>query len=79
MQSTIEEKIEKFKTMTTHQNQNVVFFGMSIIEELVSLNSQLYSLADSVSKKNDELMKVSKDLQKEHKRIMREVLNNAKV
>jgi hypothetical protein len=74
MQSTIEEKIEKFKTMTTYQNQNVVSFGMSIIEELVSLNSQLYSLADSVSKKNDELMKVGKDLKKEHKRIMKQVL-----
>jgi hypothetical protein len=78
MPSSIEEKIEQFKTMSTFQNENVICFGLSIIEEVIILNSQLCKYADRVCKENDELTKVSKELQKEHKRIMKEVLKTKK-
>ena len=74
MHSSIEKKIEKFKKMSSSQNKNVVCFGLSIIEEVVSLNSKLCKYADQVCKDNDELRKLSKQLQKEHKRIMKQVL-----
>lgn len=80
----IEDKIEQFRQMANDNEGNetaqaiikdsMAEIGLEIIEELVSLNSQLCENAKIVSKQNDEVLKISKALQKEHKRIINEVL-----